>query len=47
MTKYIYHSEKTRTTCYECSKNDEKVFYDIKDVPKVPVHPNCKRLEIS
>lgn len=42
MTKYIYHSENMKTTCDKCRKNDGKVFYDIKDIPELPVHPNCK-----
>lgn len=42
MTKYIYHSEQTKTTCEKCKKNDGKIYYDIKDIPKLPIHPNCK-----
>lgn len=42
MAKYIYHSEKTKTTCNECSKHDGKIYYDIKDIPQLPIHPNCK-----
>ena len=42
MTKYIYHSEKTKTTCNECKKHDGEVYYDIKNIPNLPIHPNCK-----
>ena len=41
-TKYIYHSEKTKTTCDECKKHDKEVYYDIKDIQTLPIHPNCK-----
>ena len=41
-TKYVYHSEHTKTTCKECLKHDNEVYYDIKDIPKLPIHPNCK-----
>ena len=40
--KYIYHSEKTKTTCEDCKKHDNEIYYDIKDIPKLPIHPNCK-----
>lgn len=42
MTKYIYHSEKEKNTCEECRKNDGRIFYDVNDVPKLPIHPHCK-----
>ncbi len=40
--KYVFHSEKTKTTCNECLKHDGEIYYDIKDIPKLPLHPNCK-----
>ena len=41
-TKYIYHSENTNSTCNDCKKHDNEVYYDIKDIPKLPIHPNCR-----
>ena len=42
MTKYVFHSEKSKTTCKECLKYDKKVYYDKDKIPKLPIHPNCK-----
>ncbi len=42
MAKYIFHSEKSKTTCAECTKLDGKVYGDINNIPKLPIHPNCR-----
>ena len=42
MTKYVYHAEQTNSTCENCKKHNKEVYYDIKDIPKLPIHPNCK-----
>lgn len=38
--KWIYHAT-GRNTCKACWANDGKEFKSLKDVPTLPVHPNC------
>jgi len=41
-TVYVWRSGQGDNTCEDCATLDGKVFKDKKDIPKLPVHPNCK-----
>ena len=46
MVKFV--SESGSHTCTECSSNDGMLFYiDDPDLPKLPMHPNCRCKYVS
>lgn len=37
-----WHSEDEENTCDECAGRDGEVFWSEDEIPKIPVHPNCR-----
>lgn len=42
MRVWIWHAENGPNMCDECGVRDGAVFFDVADIPSIPVHPNCR-----
>lgn len=42
MRVWIWHAENGHNMCEKCGARDGAVFFDVADIPEMPVHPNCQ-----